>query len=193
KSRLPAVSVSRLVFSPDGQDLAISHWGGGSPHLWSPASGRSRLAEGAGHRNAVTALQFSPDGRTLATGGNDKTMQFWDVNNINLKSPLFGHADEVTALAFSPGGGTLASGAREQVKLWSIAAQAEVATLEGHAGPVDHVAFSPDGSTLATCARSSRGTCQVFLWLAAPLEEARVLSMMPGSDAAQDARPIHPD
>src|SRR5262249_56969120 len=98
KFGLPGVWVSRLVFSPDGQDLAISHWGGGSPHLWSPASGRSRLAEGAGHRNAVTALQFSPDGRTLATGGNDKTIKFWDVNNLNVKFNLFGHAHELTSL-----------------------------------------------------------------------------------------------
>jgi WD40 repeat protein len=159
ESRLPAVLVSHLAFSPDGQTLAISHWGGGSPHLWNPASGQSRVAEGAGHKNTVTASEFSPDGQTLATGGNDKTIKFWDVNTLKIKFTLFGHADEVTALAFSPGSGILASSAHEQVKLWSIAAQEELATLEAHAGPVDHVAFSPDGSTLATCAKSSPGTC----------------------------------
>jgi WD40 repeat protein len=79
------------------------------------------------------------------------------------------------------------------VKLWNIAAQEELATLEGHAGPVDHVAFSPDGSTLATAAKSSQGTCQVFLWLAAPPEEAQSLSIVAGSGETQDAQPTHPD
>jgi WD40 repeat protein len=158
------VLVSRLVFSPDGQTLAISHWGGGSPHLWNPASGQSRVAEGDGHKNNITALGFSADGKTLATGGNDKTIKLWDVNTLKIKFTLFGHGDEVTAVAFSPDGGTLASSAREQVKLWNIAAQEELTELEGHAGPVDHVAFSPDGSTLATSAKLPQGNCQVFLW-----------------------------
>jgi WD40 repeat protein len=177
ESRLPAVLVSHLAFSPDGQTLAISHWGGGSPDLWNSVSGQSRLAEGAGHKTTVTVLEFAPDGQTLATGGNDKTIKFWDVQTLKLKFTLFSHGDDVAALAFSPDGGTLVSGAREQVKLWNIAAQEELVTLEGHVGPVDHVAFSPDGSTLATSAKLSQGTCQVFLWLAAPSEEAQSLSI----------------
>jgi WD40 repeat protein len=122
-------------------------------------------------------LEFSPDGQTLATGGNDKTIKFWDVKTLKIKFTLFSHGDDVAALAFSPDGRTLVSGAREQVKLWNIAAQEELVMLEGHAGPVDHVAFSPDGSTLATSTKLSQGTCQVFLWLAAPSEEAPSLSI----------------
>jgi WD40 repeat protein len=177
KSRLPAVLVSRLAFSPDGQTLAISHWGGGSPELWSPAAGQSRVAGGAGHKNSITALAFSPDGQSLATGGNDKTIKFWDVNTLKIKFTLFGHGDEVTTLAFSPDGGTLASSAGERVKLWNIAAQEELAELEGHTGPVDHVVFSPDGSTLATSAKLPIGKCQVFLWRSACSEEVQRLSI----------------
>jgi WD40 repeat protein/tRNA A-37 threonylcarbamoyl transferase component Bud32 len=171
QSRLAAVLVSRLVFSADGQTLAISHWGGGSPHLWNPVSGQSRTGEGAGHRTSVTAMEFSPDGQTLATGGNDKTIKFWNVSDLKLTSTLFGHANEIAAVAFSPDGGTLASSAGHQVKLWNIAAHEDLFTLEEHDGPVHHLAFSPDGSTLATCARTSGGTCQVFLWPAATSEE----------------------
>lgn len=109
QSRLPAVLVSHLVFSPDGQSLAISQWGAGSPQVWKPALGQSRSGEGAGHRNSVTALEFSPDGQTLATGGNDKTIKFWDINSLKINFTLFGHADEVAAMAFAPDGGTLAS------------------------------------------------------------------------------------
>ena len=136
-------------------------------------SGQSRSGEGAGHKTSVTALQFSPDGQTLATGGNDKTIRFWDVSSLKLTSTFFGHTDEVTALAFSPDGGTLASSAADRVTLWNIAAHEEVASLEGIGGPVQHMAFSPNGSTLATCARSSQGLCRVFLWPAASSELAQ--------------------
>jgi WD40 repeat protein/tRNA A-37 threonylcarbamoyl transferase component Bud32 len=164
QSRLTAVLVSHLVFSPDGNSLAISHWGGGCPHLWNPSLEQSRMGEGAGHKNSVTALEFSPDGQTLASGGNDKTIKFWDVNSLKITFTLFGHTDEVSALAFSADGGTLASSAADRVTLWNIAAHEEVASLEGIGGPVQHMAFSPNGSTLATCARSSQGLCRVFLW-----------------------------
>jgi WD40 repeat protein len=163
-SRLAAVLVSHLEFAPDGQSLAISHWGGGTPHLWNPVSGQSRSGEGAGHKTSVTALEFSPDGLTLVTGGNDKTIKFWDAISLKLNFTLFGHSDEVAALAFAPDGGTLASSAGDRVKLWNIVAREELASLEGHEGLVQRMVFSPDGSTLATCARSSQGTCQVFLW-----------------------------
>jgi WD40 repeat protein len=175
KSRLPAVLVSHLAFSPDGQTLAMSHWGGGNPDLWNSGWRQARIAEGAGHKNSVTALEFSRDGQTLITGGNDLTIKFWDVKTLKFKFTLFSHDDEVTALASSPDGGTLASGAHAQVKLWNVAAKEELTKLEGHAGPVDHLAFSPDGSTLATSAKSPGGTCQVFLWLAARSEEAQRL------------------
>jgi hypothetical protein len=42
------------------------------------ASGQVR-AEFTGHRHGVHALAFSPDGRTLASGGEDNMTFFWDV------------------------------------------------------------------------------------------------------------------
>jgi WD40 repeat protein len=173
QSRLPAVLLSHIAFSPDGESLAVSHWGGGSPDLWKPASRQVSTGKGAGHKNSITALEFSPDGLTLATGGNDKTIKFWDVNSLKINFTLFGHTDEVAALAFSPDGATLASSAGDRVKLWNIAAQEELASLEAYDGPVHLLAFSPDGSTLATCASSSRKTCQIVLWPAATSEETQ--------------------
>ena len=67
--------------------------------------------------------------------------------------------DYIPRLATSSADGT--------VKLWSLAARQEVATLEGHTMPVRGVAFSPDGDTLA----SASGDTTVRLWRAATLQE----------------------
>jgi WD40 repeat protein len=78
----------------------------------------------------------------------------------------------VAALAWSPDGETLASGGPDRVvRLWSIAAGAEVAALEGHSGPIQALAFSPAGDVLASGGRSARGAGEVLLWRASPLEQ----------------------
>ena len=65
---------------------------------------------------------------------------------------------------------TLASGSWDHtVKLWSLAALQEVASLEKHTGKVLCLAFSPDGTGLASGEEDARpGRGEVFLWRAPP-------------------------
>ncbi len=96
---------------------------------------------------AVTAVAFSPDGRTLASGSQRFVIKLWDVaTGAELRSIPCGM---VNSLAFSPDGKTLASGGEEiiaDVKLWDVATGTPRQTLKGHS---EYVAFSPDG-TLAS-------------------------------------------
>ena len=78
-------------------------------------------------KNRVNAITFSPDGRTLASGGDDQFVTLWDIQEVDATGPqlqlrrtLRGHTRWVTSVAFSPDGAILASGsADDTVRLWS--------------------------------------------------------------------------
>src|SRR5262249_31458258 len=71
------------------------------------------------HLELVLSVAFSPDGKTLATGSEDKTVILWDVaNRKSLGEPLEGHSGMVRSVAFSPDGKILATGSYKIVILW---------------------------------------------------------------------------
>ena len=130
------------------------------------AQGAVALPEGAMARlglGAVTALQYSPDGRWLAVA-TLIGVEIREAENLGLEQLLVGHTRAVYAVAFSADGKTLASGSWDQtIKLWDAAAGTVLRTLSGHTGGVCSVAFSADGKTLAS--GSEDGT--IKLWDAA--------------------------
>jgi WD40 repeat protein len=65
-----------------------------------------------GHKGRVCALAYAPDGRTLASGGNDRRVRLWDAATGSERLALQGHPACVYALAFSPDGRSQARAVR---------------------------------------------------------------------------------
>ena len=92
-----------VSFSPDGRTL-VSGDANGNVIFWDANPGTHFLGvpQGIpprtliGHRGSVFTLAFSPDGSTLASGGWDKTIRFWDVKTSSLLRTLTKHTDKVT-------------------------------------------------------------------------------------------------
>jgi WD40 repeat protein len=112
-------------------------------------NGKPMYPTGAAHRDFVHSLAFSPDGRTIASGGY-RTVKLWQRPATNrLREIAVGAA--VTTVAVSPNGQTLATaGADNAIKLWNLADGAAGKVLAGHAAAIHSLAFSADGTKLAS-------------------------------------------
>jgi WD40 repeat protein len=72
-----------------------------------------------GHLGGVNSLAFRPDGKRLASAGNDAVIRVWDVAQRRPVLTLRGHTDAIYTVAFSPDGRSLASrGWDGTVKIW---------------------------------------------------------------------------
>ena len=146
----------------------------GSHHWPQTHPGEHKLTL-SGHADVVNSVDFSPDGRTIASGCRDGNVYLWDAITGAPKRPdtrrgggatlgdrlrtafsgaskqaLLGHSGSVESVAFSPDGATIASGSSDgTVHLWGSGTSDYKRLFIGYSGGVNIVAFSPDGRTIA--------------------------------------------
>ena len=117
--------------------------------IWDVASGKQmgELTE-AGR---VLAMAFTPDGKTLATAGNDQTLRLWDTDTRTERRRFQGPKEECWRLAFCREGKLLVSiGKSGMVRVWDLATGAGRDTVKLASVPDRDFAVSADGKLLAT-------------------------------------------
>lgn len=113
-----------------------------------------------GHTDWVQSVSFSPDGKQLASAGNDGAIRIWDVASGQAVGALSGHRHPINALAYSPDGKWLASvSTNGSVRVWDRANGNTSRMLRAEGYAVYALAFAPNGQ-LATAGKDRA----VTLW-----------------------------
>jgi WD40 repeat protein len=156
------------VFSPDGKALvtatdrnehrwALFAWDAGTAKL----RRRYPWPKRPEFEDVITALTYTPDGRSVVSGSRDGTVRLWETATGGEQIPYWTHPLAVTALAVSADGRYLGSAGDDQlVRVRDLVSGWQVARLKGHRGRITALAFTPDGRQLLSA--SEDGT--VVVW-----------------------------
>jgi WD40 repeat protein len=120
-----------------------------------------------GHKASVNSIAISPDGQTLASGSDDRTVSLWNVKTGKQIFTFFGQEAEVHAVAISPDGKKLVAGGFDRkITTWQLDTKALLRPFfylnspYSHSGGVSSLAFSRDRKILA----SASGDKTIRLW-----------------------------
>jgi WD40 repeat protein len=151
-----------VAYSPDGQFIASSG-DDETIRVWDIETGKclkSLRYITEQYQGGIWTIAFNSNSRLIASGGQDRTVKIWNLQTGNYQV-LEGHSTWVWTVAFSPIASNLpdeessrellASGSDDRtVKIWDIATQQCLHTLEGHTNLIRSLDFSPDGKLLVS-------------------------------------------
>jgi U4/U6 small nuclear ribonucleoprotein PRP4 len=154
-------------FAPSGEIIAAGNWGGQIKLFDVPNLNVTKTYRG--HTGKVGGISWypgatlpsstvSPDSVNLASGGEEKTVCLWSLNQETPLSILEGHSGRVVRVEFHPSGAYVASASDDTTwRLWDVETSTELQIQEGHSREVYTVSFNQDGSLLASAGLDSIG------------------------------------
>jgi len=153
--------VHAIAFSPDGQQLVSGNLHSRSTlKVWDVQHGTC-LTTIPAHIGKVNSVCFHPAGSLIASGGDDKAVQIFNLNHQQVEKILQGHQAVIWCVTFSPDGQLLASGSfDEMVRLWEVESGQCLHVLSGHTNALTTIVFHPLLPFIATA--SSDGLVKVW-------------------------------
>ncbi|MFC2146077.1 TIR domain-containing protein [Acidobacteriota bacterium] len=187
-------AIAMVIFSPDGKKLAsCGTFEDSTIKIWNLETKKQIMTlrntknKKNSYKDSVFCIDFSPDGKRLASGNFDKTIDLWSIETGEKIVTLTGHSKGVLMIAFSPNGELIASGSSDGLtKVWDIKKNREVLNLTGHSGEIHDVKFSPDGKILASASKDNT----IKLW---DIKKGKEISTLIGHSRAVIRIAFSPD
>jgi WD40 repeat protein len=155
--------ISSFVFLHDNVHI-VSGSEGGTMCKWDCDTGLLVGKPWKGKGGSILALALSPDGKAIACGRKDGSVQWWDTDGKMMEGIRMGRGNCVRSLSWSPSGGHIASGSYDGAILIGSAdskrGYVRVSPIETkHWGWVHSLSYSPSGDKIA----SGRSTA-IYIW-----------------------------
>ncbi|WP_422930010.1 protein kinase domain-containing protein [Singulisphaera sp. PoT] len=126
------------------RDVALANVSAWGDHL-------PRLKGLLSHEGSINAARFSPDGRTIVTGGDDGKAILWEAGTAEPIDRPIAHPGIVSCVAFSPDGKRLLTGGSDgNARLWEAGTLRALGPVLPHGADISALAFSPDGNVIVT-------------------------------------------
>jgi WD40 repeat protein len=196
--------VGGLSFRPDGSAFSAA---GADQNLaeWNLSNGKVRLEHLSG-RGALTAVVYSPDGRSLAIASGDRKVRIRNATSFIDTAVLEDHPSGLLSVAFAPDSSILATGGGDPleivqvpsgkvspadgqprpIRLWNVSTGSPLRSLNDHVGSIHALLFAPTGNRLI----SAGADRQVRIW---DPSSGQLLQKHPGHTGAVFALTLAPD
>jgi WD40 repeat protein len=171
--QLSEYPILEVAFSPDDQLIAAANYSNQTVDVWRVSS--KQLVRQIPQGTKVYAVDFSPDGQTIATVGEDGKVKIWKILDGSFIT-AFSHSPDQALfdVAFGPDGTVASAGADKQVKIWRIS-DGKLMTRFLSGDSIYGISFSPDGRLIAAGSRDKT----IKVW---QIEDRQLIASLPNAD-----------